>query len=122
MTAGLATTTYLRRNKSAVYGGLEQAGRRLRAGVDGALASAGVGAHTTGMGSLFMTHFGRSPTNAEETAAEDKELMKAYAMHLLANGVFMLPGHAGAVSTAHTRGDIERLVAVSGRFKEPRRK
>ena len=116
MAAGLATTRYLRKNGGKVYPQLEELGMKLRSGVDRAFREEGRQAHTTGMGSLFFTHFGSEPVNAEDTASEDMTMAKEYAMHLLAHGVFVLPGHAGAVSTAHTREDIDGLVRVSREF------
>jgi len=116
MAAGLATTRFLRRNRGSVYPRLEEAGGRLRSGVDRAFKEQGIRAHTTGMGSLFFTHFGEKPTSAEQAAAEDRSLAAAYSMRLLSSGVFLLPGHAGAISTAHTKEDIERLIRVSRGF------
>ena len=121
MTAGLATTRFLRKNREKVYPRLDEMGSRLRSGVDRAFAEEGIQAHTTGMGSLFFTHFGPEPTNAEESASEHGTLAKQYAMQLLSSGVFMLPGHAGAVSTAHGMEDIDRLVRASMNFAEKRR-
>ena len=121
MTAGLATLRYLRANRSEVYGGLERSGETLRAGIDRALANGGVDAHTTGMGSLFLTHFGPAPRNAEESAGEDTERSRAYALFMMANGDFLLPGHAGGISTAHTDEDLQRRVSLSGKFAESKK-
>jgi len=38
-------------------------------------------------------------------------------MHLIENGVFFLPGKAGALSTAHTRADIEKLLSRTENFE-----
>ncbi len=116
MAAGLATTKFLRRNRGKVYLRLEEAGKRLRSGVDRAFDERGIQTHTTGMGSLFFTHFGPKPMSAEDAAAEDKTLAMGYAMHLLSNGVFVLPGHAGAVSTSHQNADIDRLIRASSDY------
>jgi glutamate-1-semialdehyde 2,1-aminomutase len=116
MTAGLATIRYLRERAGSIYPGLAMLGERVRSGVDAALNEEGISAHTTGAGSLFLTHFGSNPRNAEETAGEDLQTRKDYVMHLLANGIFMIPGHPGGVSTAHSKKDIEQLVVESGKF------
>jgi len=116
MAAGLATVRYLRKRAGTVYPSLEKAGNEAREGVDRALAEAGVEAHTTGVGSLFLTHFGKAPRSAEEGTREDKEMARRYSLGLMARGIFMLPGHPNGISTAHTRGDIEALVRESGRF------
>jgi glutamate-1-semialdehyde 2,1-aminomutase len=114
MTAGLATLRFLRKNRGTIYPKLEEAGRRVRSGVDRAFADVGREVHTTGMGSLFLTHFGKEPRSAEETASEDKAVALGYALHLLSNGIFVLPGHACSISTAHSEEDID-LVAKASR-------
>jgi glutamate-1-semialdehyde 2,1-aminomutase len=113
MVAGLATLRFLRRNRGTVYPRLEEAGRRVRSGVDGVFAEAGKEVHTTGMGSLFLTHFGKEPKSAEEASAEDKAAASEYALHLLSNGIFVLPGHSCSISTAHSRADLDLVVKVS---------
>jgi len=110
MTAGLATLKYLRKNSGIVYPRLEENGRRLRNGVDEAFAEGGVKAHTTGLGSLFLTHFGNLPTNAEEAAMGNRGIVTQYALHLMSNGIFVLPGHPGAISTAHKKEDLDLII------------
>jgi glutamate-1-semialdehyde 2,1-aminomutase len=110
MSAGLATLKYLSKNRGIVYPNLEENGRRLRNGVDEAFAEGGVKAHTTGLGSLFLTHFGNLPTNAEEAALENKRIATQYALHLMSNGIFVLPGHPGAISTAHEKEDLDLVI------------
>jgi glutamate-1-semialdehyde 2,1-aminomutase len=116
MAAGLATITYLRKNREIVYPQLEESGMRLRKEVDEAFEDTGVQAHTTGIGSLFMTHFGCRPASAEETVDEDRRVAVEYALHLMSNGVFFLPKHAGAISTCHSTADIGRVATLSKRF------
>ena len=116
MSAGLATVRHLRENAAKIYPLLGKMGDRVRSGVDAALKEEGVTAHTTGLGSLFLTHFGATPRNAEEAAKEDVKTRWEYATYLMGNGIFTLPGHPGGVSTAHTGRDIEELIENSGRF------
>jgi glutamate-1-semialdehyde 2,1-aminomutase len=116
MKAGLATLKYLRRNKSTLYPRLDEEGRLFREGIDEALLEEGVRADTTGAGSLFMTHFGAAPRNAEEAAGEDGRAARRYALFMISRGHFMLPGHAGAISTAHTGKDLLRAIADARRF------
>ena len=118
MAAGLATVRYLRKNRSSVYRKLEQAGNRLRPAIDRSLGEGGVAAHTTGKGSLFLTHFGPLPADAEGSAKDDKSLAAGYALHLMCSGIFVLPGHPGGISMAHTQPDIERLAEASRAFAE----
>ncbi|MDV3277304.1 MAG: aspartate aminotransferase family protein [Nitrososphaerales archaeon] len=115
MVAGLATVRYLRRNARSVYDGLEEKGRRLRSGVDRALREAGVEASTTGLGSLFLTHFNGAPRNAQEASKGNRLAAHRYCLDLMSEGIFILPAHAGAISTAHTEKDIESLISASRR-------
>jgi glutamate-1-semialdehyde 2,1-aminomutase len=119
MTAGLATLRFLRKNRGTVYPKLEEAGRRVRSGVDRAFAEAGREVHTTGMGSLFLTHFGEEPRSAEETASEDKAFALGYALHLLSKGIFVLPGHCCSISTVHSEEDLDLVAKVSRDYCEP---
>jgi glutamate-1-semialdehyde 2,1-aminomutase len=118
MVAGLATLRYLRSHASSVYSRLGDAGESLRRGVDRAMGESGVETHTTGVGSLFLTHFGMEPRNAEEASMGDRLMTRAYAMDLMGAGVFILPGHLGGVSTAHTPGDVRVFVEASRSFAE----
>jgi glutamate-1-semialdehyde 2,1-aminomutase len=116
MTAGLSTIRHLRRNAGTIYPRLDEMGRKLRAGVDAAFAESGVEAHTTGLGSLFLTHFGISPRNAEDALRERRDLTRSYALFLMSKGIFLLPSHVGGISTRHTEDDIETLVQKSREF------
>ncbi len=114
MAAGLATLQHLRRNAATIYPKLDALGRELRSGVDSAFAESSVEAHTTGAGSLFLTHFGVLPVNAEEAASGMRGSATRYALAMMTRGVFLLPGHAGGLSTCHTRGDVTEFVEKSG--------
>ncbi len=116
MVAGLATLRYLRKNAGRVYPRLEESGRRVRAGIDRAAEQEGVSVHTTGAGSLFLTHFGPEPRYAQEASVGQRSLVRDYALHLMASGTFLLPGHASGISTCHTDADLDELIAQSGRY------
>ena len=116
MTAGLATLRYLRRHARTIYPRLSKMGESLRKGVDEAMSDEGVVVHTTGLGSLFLTHFGEKPRNAEDTAKQDRQKAKTYGLRLVSEGIFMLPGHPCGLSTAHTEKDLAYLVERSARF------
>ena len=116
MTAGLATLRFLRRHEKTLYPALENRGRMVREGVDKAFAEEGVQTNTTGLGSLFQTHFGANPRSAEDLGAEDVRRTREYALSLMSAGIFILPGHLGGVSFSHTSRDIRRLVEISAKF------
>jgi glutamate-1-semialdehyde 2,1-aminomutase len=122
MTAGLATVNYLRKNASGVYPKLDRMGKELRRKVDSAFGEEGVETHTTGAGSLFLTHFGAKPRSAEDTVGEARQTRMDYALSLISRGTFILPGHAGGISTCHTERDVLDLVGQSATFARSIRK
>jgi len=122
MAAGLATVRYLRRNADRIYPKLGRSGAELRKGIDRELGELGVEAHTTGVGSLFLTHFGPEPRSAEEAAGEDRKTKVGYGLHLMSEGIFVLPGHPCGISTCHTPTDLGNLVRASGAYGETLRR
>ena len=63
-----------------------------------------------GAGSIFNTHFAKEPIrDAFAAFRADKKKLFDYNMALMTNGVFFLPTHAQALSTAHSKADIEKL-------------
>jgi glutamate-1-semialdehyde 2,1-aminomutase len=122
MVAGLTTLRHLRKHSKIVYAGLDEMGRKLRRGIDRSFLERGLQTHTTGLGSLFFTHFGMEPRSAQDSAGEDKRTKTDYAIHLMAKGIFLLPGHLGGISTCHTEKDVNEMIAESGLFGESLRK
>ena len=116
MAAGLATVRHLRGNARTIYPALGRAGQRLREGVDRAMREEGVDVHTTGIGSLFLTHFGQEPKSAEEASHEKRSVAVEYALHLMAAGTFILPGHPGGISIAHSNENLDHFIRQSGEF------
>ena len=116
MAAGLATVRRLRKDAKKIYPALTEAGSIVRKGVDRAMEEEGVSVHTTGAGSLFLTHFGGEPRSAEDASHEQRSIAVKYALDLMAGGSFLLPGHPGGVSTAHTKKDLEALIDQSRMF------
>ena len=73
----------------------------------------------TGKGSLFMTHFIKNGiteiTNATQASMCDIKALHDYHFKMIAHdGVFFLPGKLGAISNAHTKQDIKRMVLATG--------
>ena len=122
MTAGLATVRHLRRNADRIYPKLGRLGAELRRQVDRELGERGVEAHTTGIGSLFLTHFGPEPRSAEDAAEEERNSKVEYGLHLMSERIFVLPGHPSGIATCHTDKDLGRLVRASGGFGETLRR
>ena len=117
MAAGLATIRHLRKHPG-IYAGLERMGIKTRTEVDRTFAEAKIEAHTTGIGSLFLTHFGKMPRSAEDTENEDDVLTSRYSLYLISSGIFVLPGHPSGISSSHTKEDIDTLVNRTKDFAE----
>lgn len=117
MTAGRAMLSHLKKNPS-IYRKIGRLGgiarKELGKIFDGRVA-------TTGLGSLFMTHFLSNGVteikNATDASRCNAELLHRYHFELIAKeGIFFLPGKLGAVSNAHADSDIKQLLSASERF------
>ncbi len=118
MSAGHATLDELGRNSNAIYPRINGLGdlarKRLEKIFDGRVRA-------TGKGSLFMTHFVgkdmRDVSSAADAAGCDREMLYKYHLEMITrDGIFFLPGKLGAISAAHTGGDLEAMFAASERF------
>jgi len=120
MTAGYTTLSQLKKNRGALYSKINKLGdlarKQLTKVFDGRVI-------TTGMGSLFMTHFTKKGiseiTNAAQSAKCDSKILQKYHFEMIANdGIFFLPGKLGAISVAHTSSDIKSMISASARISE----
>jgi len=118
MVAGFSTLSKLKKEKKSIYSKLETLGefarKELTRVFDGKVT-------TTGMGSLFMTHFLKEGIteikNAEDAARCDIGLHHKYHFELIEkDGIFFLPGKLGAISNVHSKSDISSLINASERF------
>jgi glutamate-1-semialdehyde 2,1-aminomutase len=115
MTAGLATLNFLKKNKEQVYSKIDKLGGMARKSLDKIFAEAQITSQTTGVGSLFLTHFGKKDIqDATDVATSDVELLRKYHFALMANyGIFFLPTKMGTFSYAHEEGDVKRLLEAT---------
>ena len=120
MTAGYTTLSQLKKNRGAIYSKINKLGdlarKQLSKVFDGRVI-------TTGMGSLFMTHFAKKGIseikNAAQSAKCDSEILQKYHFDMMVNdGIFFLPGKLGAISAAHTSSDIKSMISASARISE----
>ncbi len=115
MAAGIATLKHLIRNKQSIYETLGSMGEELRMKVDAIFSERRIRTRTTGLGSLFATHF-LSPGQVDIRSPKDvndslQELAKKYYFTMIAKyGIYFIPGHIGAISTAHRRSDLKNFV------------
>jgi len=117
MTSGFATLNILKSKKST-YSKINALGEYARKEIgkafDGKVA-------ITGKGSLFMTHFLKDGvteiTNSAHVAKCDSQMLAKYHFKMIAHdGIFFLPGKLGAISNAHSKEDIKKMVKASENF------
>ncbi|MBA4718656.1 MAG: aminotransferase class III-fold pyridoxal phosphate-dependent enzyme [Nitrosopumilus sp.] len=117
MTAGYATLSYLK-SKKTNYSKINSLGeftrKEMSKAFDGKVA-------VTGKGSLFMTHFLKDGiteiTNSAQVAKCDSVMLAKYHFKMIAHdGIFFLPGKLGAISEAHSKEDIKKMIVASQNF------
>jgi glutamate-1-semialdehyde 2,1-aminomutase len=115
MTAGLTTLKALEDGR--LINRLNKRGDYVRQELRDIFEKKKMEVQVSGVSSLWHTHFTKDgPLNAAATTAADKKKLVKYHMHLIENGVFLLPGKAGALSSAHTEADLEKLLLQTESF------
>jgi len=110
MTAGLTTLKMLEDGR--LLNQLNRQGERLRRQLSEIFDRGKQAVQVTGVSSLWCTHFTKEKVRDANTVARaDKEKLVKYHTHLIENGVFFLPKKSASLSTAHTKADIEKLLA-----------
>lgn len=117
MIAGCSTLSVLKNNKS-IYSKINELGENARNHLTKVFDGRVI---VTGKGSLFMTHFLKNGIseirNSADAAKCDKEMLSKYHFKMIAHdGIFFLPGKLGAISNAHNKADIKRMVLASEEF------
>jgi len=111
MTSGYATLSVLKNNNS-LYSKINDLGEFARKGLTKSFDGKVI---VTGKGSLFMTHFVKNGiseiTNAAQASMCDVASLQDYHFKMIAHdGIFFLPGKLGAISNAHTKADIKKMI------------
>ena len=119
MVAGHATLSELKNSSNTTYSKLNELGEMARKGLAKTFGDKVI---VTGKGSLFMTHFTdnaiTSISNSSDAANCDSKLLQRYHFKMIAHdGIFFLPGKLGAISLAHTKQDIQKMINASVDFK-----
>ncbi len=112
-TAGLAT---LERLEPALYERLEKLGAMLEAGLDQAIAAAGVEACVQRVGSMITLFFTKGPVRSWADADHcDRKRFSVFHGALLERGIYWPPAQfeAAFLSGAHTEADIERTLEAA---------
>lgn len=118
MVAGYATLKELK-NNSKIYPKINELGEMARKEIGKVFGDKVI---VTGKGSLFMTHFTKNGiseiTNSTDAARCDKSRLHEYHFKMIAqDGIFFLPGKLGAISFAHSKEDINKMIIASENFK-----
>nr|ACF09459.1 glutamate-1-semialdehyde aminotransferase [uncultured marine crenarchaeote KM3-47-D6] len=118
MIAGNSTLTIIKNKGNKLYRKLNSFGSETRKMLDKKFNGHVI---TTGIGSLFLTHFvSNSITeikNASDAARCNIKKLHDYHFHMIANdGIFFLPGKLGAFSDVHTKSDIANLAKSTDEF------
>ena len=119
MIAGSATLDVIKKKKS-LYQKINDFGKKARREIDKVFDGKTI---TTGVGSLFLTHFVKDGIdkiqNATDAARCDVDLLHKYHFEMIANdGIFFLPGKLGAFSDAHSHSDVKSLITASEQFSQ----
>ena len=119
MVAGHATLSELKNSSNKIYSKLNELGDMARKGLSKTFEDKVI---VTGKGSLFMTHFTdngiTSIANSSDAAKCNSKLLQKYHFKMIAkDGIFFLPGKLGAISLAHTKQDIQKMIKASEDFK-----
>jgi glutamate-1-semialdehyde 2,1-aminomutase len=117
MVAGHATLSELKSN-SSIYSKINGLGDLARKELGKVFEDNVI---ITGKGSLFMTHFAKNGiseiTNSTDVAKCDSAMLQKYHFKMIAqDGIFFLPGKLGAISAAHSKEDIKKMVIASENF------
>ncbi|MEW6043897.1 MAG: aspartate aminotransferase family protein [Thermoproteota archaeon] len=119
MCAGASTLNVLKKNNS-IYAKIARLGQQSREKLDRIFDGRVI---TTGMGSLFMTHFVKDGvtqiSSATDAAMCDTKTLQRFHFEMIArDGIFFLPGKLGAYSNAHSESDVKALIDAASRFSE----
>ena len=115
MTAGLTTLKIL--EDGQLINKLNRLGDEIREQLREIFEANGVDVQVTGVGSLFNVQFTKEEVkNANAVFKADRKKLVDYHLKLIENGVFFLPTHTGALSTAHSDADIEKLLSETEKY------
>ena len=115
LSAGLAMLRTLEDGK--IINKLNIEGGRVKRGLEGVFERSNIDAKVHCAGSLFHVHFTKEHVkNAAVAFKTDRKKLEEYHMALIENGVFFLPKKSGAISNAHSKEDLEKLLAETERY------
>jgi glutamate-1-semialdehyde 2,1-aminomutase len=120
MAAGLATLKHL--EDGQLIDRLNNLGEKIRKRITEIFEAKSIDIQVTGAGSLFNALFTKEEVKDVRTASRaDRKKQVDYHLDLIANGVFFLPTHTGALSVAHSDADIEKLFLETEKYARGRK-
>jgi len=115
MTAGLTTLKIL--EDGHLIDKLNRLGDKIRRRLREIFEANDVDVQVTGASSIFNIHFTKEEVkDANAAFRADRKKLINYHLKMIANGVFFLPTHTGALSTAHSEADLEKLLSESEKY------
>jgi glutamate-1-semialdehyde 2,1-aminomutase len=100
-----------------IIGRLNDEGKRVQKSLEDVFEKARVDAKITRAGSLFHVHFTREEVRDVNAASQAHEKRLAnYHLALAEKGVFFLSRKTGAISNAHSKEDLEKLVVETEEY------
>jgi glutamate-1-semialdehyde 2,1-aminomutase len=115
MKAGLVTLKLLEDGR--LISSLNRTGKKIREQLREMFEASGIDVQVTGDSSLFNVHFTKERIkDANDAFRADRKRLVDYNFNLIANGVFILPTHDAALSTAHSEADIDELLSETEKY------
>jgi len=115
LTAGLEMLKALEDGR--VINRLNSEGEKVRRGLQEVFDRGKVDAMVNCVGSLFHVHFTKDKVNNTNAVYRaDREKLTRYHLDLIDKGVFFLPNKSGALSDAHSKEDLEKLLVETENF------
>jgi len=113
MAAGVATLGELGRRD--VYPELAAKTSYLRSGIATVWSDGGLPLTTTGIESIFHLLFlDGPPRTRRDSLRADRKMHHEFCLGMLSEGVFLMPGQAGFLSTAHSYDDLDHVIRATG--------
>jgi len=115
MTAGLTTLKILEDGR--LISKLNKLGDKIRKELREIFERYSADVQVIGIGSIFNTQFTKEEVkDANAVSRADRKRLLDYNLRLIANGIFFLPTHTGALSTAHSDADIQKLFSETEKY------
>jgi glutamate-1-semialdehyde 2,1-aminomutase len=120
MTAGIETLKILADGRQIDK--LNRLGDKVRRRLREIFEAEGIEVQVVGASSLFNTHFTKDKVrDAHDVFKADRKKLIDYDLRLIEKGIFFLPAHTGALSTAHSEEDIEKLLSETQEYAKQSR-